>query len=193
MKKLFLAAAIITALSACSTATLININVDGISFIPAASRTPPPLPVVAGPDVSNIEIPVGGLAVPLPTLNFLTKIALKINVGVVADVPGSISGSLQLFIAPTNTNNLYDPANQVPTGANCVGDLAVNGTDPISIDLSLNNNSPAACGTAFNRVKSGQFKIGSRVSFTITANSTVTITLTDLKVGVSGYPVQILQ
>ena len=193
MKKLFLMAALVTAFSACSTATLININVDGDSFIPANLRSPPPLAVSAGPIVQNYPIPDGGLALPLPSLVFLTKIALKLNVGVVSSVAGAITGTLELFVAPVNSGNLYDAANKVPTNATCITDVIVNGTDPIAISLNLNANSPAPCANAFNRIKSGQFKIGARVSFAVTAYTTVTITLNNFDVGVSGYPIQILQ
>ncbi len=193
MKKLFLMAALVTAFSACSTATLININVDGDSFIPANLRSPPPVVVSAGPTVTNYAIPDGGLSLPLPSLAFLTKIALKLNVGVVSSAAGAINGTLELFVAPVNSGNLYEAANKVPTGALCIADVTVNGTDPIAVSLNLAANSPAPCATAFNRIKSGQFKIGARVSFAVTADTTVTITLTNFDVGVSGYPIQILQ
>jgi hypothetical protein len=193
MKKLFLMAALVAALSACSTATLININVDGDSFIPANLRSPPPLVISAGPTVTNYAIPDGGLALPLPSLAFLTKIALKLNVGVVSSVAGAINGTLQLFVAPVNSGNLYDVANKVPTSTTCTTDATVNGTNPVEIGLNLAANSPAPCATAFNRIKSGQFKIGARVSFAVTADTSVTITLNNFDVGVSGYPIQILQ
>jgi hypothetical protein len=193
MKKLFLMAALAAALSACSTATLININVDGDSFIPANLRSPPPVAVVAGANAQNYPVPDGGLALPLPSLSFLTKIALKLDVGVVSSVAGAISGTLELFIAPVNSGNLYEAANKVPTDATCTTDLTVNGTTPVAINLNLAANSPTACATAFNRIKSGQFKIGARASLTVTADTTVTITLNNFDVGVSGYPIQILQ
>ena len=187
MKKLFLRAALVAVLGACSTATLININVDGDSFIPANLRSPPPLAVIAGPTIQNFPVPDGGVALPLPSLTFLTKIALKLKVGVVSSVAGAINGTLELFVAPSNTANLYDVANKVPTGAACAGDLTVNGTNPVDVSLVL------LATTAFNRIESGQFKIGARVSFTVTADANVTITLENFDVGVSGYPIQILQ
>jgi hypothetical protein len=191
MKKLLLGAAFFAVLSACSTATLINLNVDGDSFIPTASRSTS-VNFTAGASV-NTPIPDGGLAVPTPSLNFLTRVALKINVGVVSSTAGAITGSFELFIAPSNTANLYDPANKVPTSANCTADTAVNGVDPVNLDLNLTATSPAACATAFNRIQTGQFKIGARVSGAVTANTTLTLTINNFDVGISGYPVKILQ
>jgi hypothetical protein len=193
MKKLFLLAALVAVFGACSTATLININVDGDSFLPADKRSPPPLAVIAGPTLTNYAIPDGGLSLPLPSLGFLTKIALKLNVGVVSSVAGAINGTLELFVAPVNSGNLYDAANKVPTGALCATDLTVNGSTPVNVDLVLAANSPTACATAFTRIKSGQFKIGARVSFAVTADTSVTVTLNNFDVGISGYPIQILQ
>ncbi len=193
MKKLFLLVALVAFLGACSTATLININVDGDSFIPAANRTTTQN-VTAGPAI-NIPIPENGLAVPLPSLSFLTRIALKIDAGIVSSVSGAINGTLELYVGPSSATNvtLYDPSNKVPTGANCTGDLTVDGTTPVKVNLSLTASSPTLCANAFNRIKSGQFKIGARVSFVATSNTTVTINLTNFDVGVSGYPVQILK
>lgn len=191
MKKLLLIPALAMLFGACSTATLININVDGDSFLATDKRAPPPLIVLNGQSY-NSDIPDGGLTVPLPNLSFLTKIALKINVGVVSSAAGAINGTIQLFVAPSS-GTLFDPANKVPTGANCTGDLPVDGTNPVGVDLSLSATSPAPCSAAFTRVQSGQFRIGARVAFAVTANSTVTITLNNLDVGVSGYPVQIIK
>jgi hypothetical protein len=191
MKKLLFGAAVFAALTSCSTATLININVDGDSFIPAANRSQA-VAFTAGASV-NTPIPDGGLAVPTPSLNFLTRIALKINAGVVSSAAGAFVGTFELFVAPSSSSNLYDPANKVPTSNNCTTDTVVNGTDPVDLDLTLTSTSPAACATAFTRIQSGQFKIGARVSGAVTANTTVTFTINNFDLGISGYPVKLLQ
>jgi hypothetical protein len=141
----------------------------------------------------NTPIPDGGLAVPTPSLNFLTRIALKINAGVVSSTAGALAGTFELFVAPSGSANLYDPANKVPTSNNCTTDVVVNGTDPVNLDLTLTSTSPAACATAFSRIQSGQFKIGARVSGAVAANTTVTFTINNFDVGISGYPIKLLQ
>jgi hypothetical protein len=190
MKKLLMFGALSTLFAACSTATLINLKVDGDSFISASSRSQT-IPIVVG--AFSTPVPDGGLAVPAPALDFLTKVGLKINVGVVSSASGAISGSLELYIAPSNTSNLYDPANKVPTSNTCTTDASVNGTDPIDLDLLLSSSSPAACSSAFNRIQAGQFKIGARVSGAATANTNVTFTINNFDVAISGYPVKILK
>jgi hypothetical protein len=189
MKKLLLIGALSTLFAACSTATLINLKIDGDSFIPASSRSQT-IPIVAG--AFTTPIPDGGLAVPTPALGFLTKVVLKINVGVVSSASGAISGSLELYIAPGNTSNLYDPTNKVPTSNNCTTDATINGSTPVDLSLELSSASPAICASAFDRIKAGQFKIGARVNAAATANTNVTFTINNFDVGVSGYPVKIL-
>jgi hypothetical protein len=189
MKKLLLICALSTLFAACSTATLINLKVDGDSFIPAANRSQT-IPIIVGAFAT--PIPDGGLAVPTPALGFLTKVVLKINIGVVSSAAGAISGSLELYIAPGNTSNLYDPANKVPTSNNCTTDITIDGTTPVDLNLELSSTSPATCASAFDRIKAGQFKIGARVSGAATALTNVTFTINNFDVGVSGFPVKIL-
>jgi hypothetical protein len=190
MKKLLLGAALIAVISSCSTATLINLRVDGDSFIPASARTTT-LNFLGGVAIAT-PVPDGGVAIPLPGFDFLTKMSLTINVGVSSSVAGAVAGTFELFIAPGNTANLYDPANKVPSSSNCTTDATVNGTDPIALSLEFSATSPAACAAAFDRIKAGQFKMGARVSGAVTADTTITFTINNLDVGVSGYPVQIL-
>lgn len=190
MKKFILGAAFATIFTACSTATLVNINVDGDSFIPAASRSTT-VNFIAGASVNN-PIPDGGLSLPLPNLNFLTRVKLGVNVGVVSSVAGAVTGNFELFVAPASSANLYDPTNKVPTASNCTADTSVDGTNPVVLDLTLSSSSPAACAAAFNRIQSGQVKIGARVSGAVTANTAITFTIQNLDVGVSGYPIKLI-
>ncbi len=190
MKKLLLPLAAAALLGACSTATLININVDGDSFIDATTKTIS-LPAVPPITPQVVVIPDGGAGLPLqlPTLTFLTGIRLNIGVSVVATDPtAGATGTIEMFVAQSSTANLYDPANKVPTAANCVGDATL--TE--AINLNLTATSPAACAAAFNLMKAGNFKIGARASFNLVNASPVTVTLTNLDVGVSGYPAKLL-
>ncbi|MFN3266768.1 MAG: hypothetical protein ACK41E_08010 [Deinococcales bacterium] len=190
MNKLRLGVVLVAVFSACSTATLINFNVDGDSFIPASSKSTS-LALTAGASI-NTPVPDGGIAVPLPNLSFLTAARVSVRVAVVSSTPGAVSGQLELFVAPANTADLYAPANKVPTSTNCTTDATVNGVDPVDFTLNLTSTSPADCATAFNRIQSGQFKIGARVSGSVTADTTVTFTILNLDVGVSGYPVKLI-
>lgn len=190
MKKFLFLSLAAGLLGACSTATLININVDGDSFIPVAEKSK--TVAVVGAVSTPFNVPEGGFAANLPKLNFLTGVRIKANVGVVITGGGLNTGTLELYIAPSSTANLYDVNNKVPTKNNCTADTTLNGTDPVDLNLEFSSSSTGKCLTAFNLIKSGSFKIGARVVITLNVNGNLTYTINNFDVGVSGYPVQIL-
>jgi hypothetical protein len=183
------AALVLTALSACSTKTLLTINVDADSFVTAKDRTGS-LPIGVGgaldyrfPDddgdtVANNDL--NGVSVSLTSLKVLE--AAKLSVTISLDT--SATGGLELFIAPNDTVNIYQPQYRVLQSTNTTG-------QDFKADASLSaNSSDPAKAQAFTAIQSGTFRIGAHLQGTAAPGSSIAYTLKDISVSASGYPIK---
>ena len=190
MKKTLMLLAIVASTTACSTKTLINLNVDADSFIPAATRTGS-TPVTAGtvdyrfPDDDGDPLngnDLNGALLSIPSVNFITaaKLSLKLT------LETSATGSLEVYIAPGNTANLYQAQFRVLQAANTSGPSFAG-----QVNLAAASSDPAQA-QAFSAIQSGSFRVGARLQGSAVTGTTVRYSVEDLTVGVSGYPIKVL-
>jgi hypothetical protein len=187
--RVLLAAIAVLSLSACSTKTLININLDAESFLPPDTRENA-VPVTAGSfrtrlpdddgDAVNGNDPDGAV-INLSALSVLERASLNVRLR----LDTSATGALALYIAPGNTTNLYQPQYRVLQGSTASADLSAN------VVLSATSSDPAQV-QAFNAIKSGSFRIGVEASGTAGGTSSVKYRVENLDVSVSGYPIRLL-
>ncbi|NJK46246.1 MAG: hypothetical protein HC933_20080 [Pleurocapsa sp. SU_196_0] len=190
MNRFLILCAVSLLLGACSTKTLLNVNVDADSFVPAETRSGSFPVTVLGDfeyrfpdddgDTTNGNDP-NGSSLSVPSLKFVTAATLTVKL----TVNTSLTANLELYIAPDGTADIYLPQYQVLQGSTATG-----ATFEASANLSA-TSSDAAQKQAFEAIQSGKFRIGARARGTGTAGALVGYTIDDLFVSVSGYPIQV--
>jgi hypothetical protein len=190
VKNLLLLPLVALTLGACSTKTLLNINLDADSFLAPATRSNTFDIGVTGnfdrrlPDDdgdADIGNDPDGSSLSVPQLSFITGV--KLNLGVTLNT--SATATLELFIAPDNTADIYQPQFRVLQGTNSTGT-----TFTANADLSATSSDPAQ-QQAFTAIKSGKFRLGARVQGSSTPGATVNYTIDNLGVSVAGYPIKL--
>ena len=187
IKTLFLTA-IALLLASCSTKTLVNLNVDADSFIPAATKSGSVIVTASAflyrfpdddGDAINGNDPDGAI-IAVPSIKFITKASLSLKL----TLDTSTTGSLEVYIAPGNVSNIYQAQYRV---------LQTSTTDSSSftgnIALSAASSDPAQA-QAFAAIQSGSFRVGAQVRGSAVAGTTVQYSVDDLTVSVAGYPVK---
>ena len=180
------AALALTVLSACSTKTLLTVNVDADSFVAVKDRTGSVPTGVGGtldyrfPDddgdaVANNDL--NGVSLSLTSLKILESAKLSVTIS----LNTSATGGLELFIAPNSTVNIYQSQYRVLQSTNTTG-------QDFKADVSLSANaSDPAKAQAFNAIQSGAFRIGAHLQGTAAPGSSIVYTLKDISVSASGY------
>jgi hypothetical protein len=190
VNKFFILCAMSVLLGACSTKTLLNVNVDADSFVPADTRSGS-FPVTAlgnfeyrfpddDGDTTNGNDPDGS-SLSVPSLKFVTAATLKVKL----TVNTSLDASLELYVAPDGTADIYLPQYRVRQGSTATG-----ASFEASANLSA-TSSDAAQKQAFEAIQSGKFRLGARVQGTGTPGASVGYTIDNLFVSVSGYPIRV--
>lgn len=189
MKKMLILAITLLA-TACSTKTLVNLSVDADSFIPAATKAGSTA-VTAGridyrfPDDDGDAIngnDLNGAVITIPSVKFISSATLNIKL----TINTTATGSLEVYVAPGNTVNLYQVQYRV---------LQASTTDSSSfagnVTLSAASSDPAQV-QAFTAIQSGSFRIGARVQGSAISGTMVQYSVDDLTVSVAGYPIKAL-
>lgn len=156
MKRLFLLASLLLALAACSGHTVHRLEVDFLSFVPQANRSGELTLVNA--EVKFPDDPAGQ-PIPVPGAEALLggKIALKVQLENTGTTPAS--GVLEVRMGPKTDTDLYDNTGGDIQAASLTLNLDPGKTEEASLLLDLSPNTPA-----FDLVKSGEFRIGARLS-----------------------------
>lgn len=190
LSKISFPIAVVLLLASCSTKTLINLNVDADSFIPADTKSGSVI-VTAGtfeyrfPDDDGDLIngnDLDGAMVAVPSIKFVAKASLSLKL----TINTSATGSLEVYVAPGNVTDLYQAQYRV---------LQASTTDSSSfagdVTLSAASSDPGQA-QAFTAIQSGGFRVGARVRGSAVAGEKVQYSVDDLTVSVSGYPIKAL-
>ena len=176
--------------TACSTKTLINLRVDADSFIPAATKSGSTT-VTAGtidyrfPDDNGDAIngnDLDGAVITIPSVKFISSASLTVKL----TINTTATGSLEVYIAPGNTANIYQTQYRVLQASTTSGSSFAG-----SVNLSAASSDPAQA-QAFTAIQSGSFRVGARVQGSAVAGTTVQYSVDDLTVSVAGYPIKAL-
>jgi hypothetical protein len=193
------------ALSACTTATLVEVKLDAASLTSIAQTSPTPFTLGQGEGV--VELPFGSQQEGIPILlpSDVTDAATKLQIRAEVDlnVTGSLTGSLGLYIAPAGAAIAVTPEYKIPTGQDCANiddniaistDKPVNeaSTKTINVNLTLSPTAAGNCKTAFERIRSGSFKLGITVSASATTDVSVNYVLKKFDLSITGYPIRII-
>ncbi len=189
MTKLLVIFATLLVFTACSTKTLINLNVDADSFIPAATKSGQ-VSVIAGAidyrfpdddgDAINGNDPNGAI-ITIPSVKFIASAALTVKL----TINTTATGSLEVYIAPGSTTALYQAQYRVLQATTSGSSFAG------SVNLSAGSSDPAQA-QAFAAIQSGSFRIGARVQGSAIAGTSVQYSVDDLTISVAGYPIKAL-
>lgn len=176
--------------TACSTKTLINVNLDADSFIPAATKSGSTI-VTAGTidyrfpdddgDAANGN-DVNGAILSVPSVKFISSAGLNVKFS----INTTATGSLEVYIAPGNTVNIYQAQYRVLQASTSSGSSFAG-----NVSLSAASSDPAQA-QAFTAIQSGSFRVGARVQGSAVAGTTVQYSVDDLTVSVAGYPIKAL-
>jgi hypothetical protein len=180
---------VLVVLGACSTKTLINLNVDADSFL-ADSAKSGTINVTAGQFQTRVPDDDGdgttgndadGVPVSLSALSILERASLRAKVR----VDTSATGSLEVYVAPQNVADIYQAQYRVLQGSNAGGN-----SFEATVELTANAADPARA-QAFNAIKSGAFRFGVQLIGSAPSATTIRFELQTLEVSVSGYPVRL--
>ncbi len=190
MNRLLVIFATALTLTACSTKTLVNLNVDADSFIPAATKSGSTV-VTAGTidyrfpdddgDAINGNDPDGAI-LSIPSVKFINAAALNVKL----TIDTTATGSLEVYIAPGNTINIFQTQYRVLQASTTSGSSFAG-----NVKLSAASSDPAQA-QAFQAIQSGSFRIAARVRGSAVAGTTVKYSVDDLTVSVAGYPINAL-
>jgi hypothetical protein len=193
----------LVSMSACTTATLVEVEIDGASLFGIAKSAALPFTLKQGEGVT--ELPFGseqdGIPISLPDTAVRPTERVQIRANVDLEVTGGLSGSLGLFIAPASAPIAVKPEYKVPTKSDCVGDISIDTTantaeqtkvEPITIDLNISNSAIGACKTAFDLIKSGSFKLAITATGTASTDVSLKYNLERFDFILAGYPIKIL-
>ena len=176
--------------TACSTKTLININLDADSFIPAATRSGSTV-VTAGaidyrfPDDDGDAVngnDLNGAILSVPSVKFVNSAGLSVKLS----LDTTATGSLEVYIAPGSTVDIYQLQYRVLQATTASGSSFAG-----NVSLSA-ASSDTAQAQAFAAIQSGSFRVGARVQGSAVAGATVQYSVDDLTVRVAGYPIKAL-
>ncbi len=205
MSKRFLAmiTAGLVSLSACTTATLVEIEIDGASLAGIAKSAELPFTLKQGEGVT--ELPFGseqnGIPISLPDAAVRPATKVQIRADVDLEVTGGLSASLGFFIAPASAPIAVQPEYKVPTQPNCVGDISIDTTSnpaeqiavkKVTVDLIISSSATGPCKIAFDLIKSGNFKLAITATATASTDVSLKYTLERFDFILAGYPIKIL-
>jgi hypothetical protein len=192
MKKILLAFFGLSLLASCATFTLVTLNMDAKSLIPAsAARGEITAPATGGS--TRIPSDTGGTVSSLPQLSFLEKGRVQLGL-TVAPVQGNatdINLTVDLFIGPANAADVFASSYMISTTSLTV--TPTKGAEP-ALNVALDPTSTdAAIQSALRALKAGSFKYGLRLVSAPSTGGRVTYQVDAFKVSVTGYPVKILK
>ena len=195
--RLILTALLAASLASCASFTLVNANFDAASFIQPAQKTgavsvaPATQTVLVVPKDDSSEAN-GYLVNGLPTLGFVERFRLQVKVGLTSTAAsaGSVSGSLDVYLAPTGEQNVLQPQYLISSGTPV--SLAPGASAPLELSVNLDKTATGAQGAALTEVKKGSFRFAARAKFDSTAGANIEYTVDTATLTVSGYPANAL-
>jgi hypothetical protein len=192
MKKVLLAFSGLTLLASCATFTLVTLNVDAKTLIPASAASGE---IAAPATGGSTRIPsdTGGTVSSLPQLSFLEKGRVQLGL-TVAPVQGNatdINLTVDLFIGPSSAADVFTSSYMISTTPVTV--TPTTGSQPsLNVVLDPKSTDPALQG-ALTALKSGSFKYGLRIASAPSTGGKVTYQVNTFNVSVTGYPIKILK
>jgi hypothetical protein len=192
MKKTLLALSALTVLASCATFTLVTLNMDAKSLLPAGS-TSGEISAPATGGSTRIPSDTGGTVSSLPQLSFLEKgrVQLALTVAPVTGNASDINFTVDLFIGPSSAADVFTSAYMISNTSLTV--TPTTGSQP-SLNVALDPASTdTAIQSALKALKAGSFKYGLRLVSSPSTGGKVTYQVNAFNVSVTGYPVKILK
>jgi hypothetical protein len=192
MKKLLVAFLGTSLLASCATFTLVTLNVDAKSLIPASVASGE-LSAPSTGGSNRIPSDTGGTVSSLPQLGFLEKGRVQLGL-TVAPVPGNVTDinlTVDLFIGPSSAPDVFSASYMISSTSVTV--TPNTGSQPsLNVALDPASTNPALQG-ALTALKSGSFKYGLRIASAPGMGGKVTYQVNSFDVSVTGYPIKILK
>jgi hypothetical protein len=188
MKRLFSGFVLILMLVSCATFTLITVNADAESLLPADLKNGE---FTASSTGSSVRLPsdTGGEVTGVTQFSVVDRARVLLVVSFApVNVPTDVSLTLDLFIGPSSAADVFQT--QYRISSTSVLFTPTTGTQA-SLDIALDPTGGNA--TALTALKSGNFKYGARIVTPTGVSGRINYQITNLDFSITGYPIRLIR